>query len=94
MATNLLQDVATYQAAELALLQNSYAYLTLANKRFKDFNKIQDNLGTSVSFDLPPRYSTANSLVFGAFQDSEQRVQTLTADQELAIAYEFSNGLV
>ena len=39
MATNILQNVATYQAAELALLQNSYAYITLANTKFKDFNK-------------------------------------------------------
>ncbi len=91
MATNILQNVATYQAAELALLQNSYAYITLANTKFKDFNKIQDNLGATVTFDLPPRYSSVPSLVFGSFQDSEQRVQSLTADQQRAVAYEFSN---
>lgn len=90
MASNILVDVATYQMANLALLQNMYCYINKANTKFKDFNRLIANLGASVTFDLPPRFVTNSSLV-ATFQDSQQRVQTLTVDQAENVAYEFTS---
>jgi len=79
-ANNILQTVQTYQRSSLALLQNLCAFVSTANTKFKDFDKIPTNLGSSVSFDLPPRATTTQGLV-ASFQAAVQRVQTLTCDQ-------------
>lgn len=79
-ANNILQTVQTYQRSSLALLQNLCCFVSTANTKFKDFDKIPTNLGSSVSFDLPPRATTAAGLV-ASFQPAVQRVQTLTCDQ-------------
>lgn len=90
-ASNILQDVATYNKANLALLQNSFCFLSLANKKFKDFDRdYPANKGASVTFDTPPRFTTANSLT-ASFQGVEQNVQTLTVDQEISTSYEFTS---
>lgn len=89
MPNNVLQQVITYNKSNLALLQNKCAFLSLANKKWKNFDKEQKNLGDTVSFDLPPRFSTTNSLVV-AFQSAEQRVQNLTVDKEVSTSYEFN----
>jgi hypothetical protein len=86
---NILQQVQTYQDSGLAYLVNSFCYINLANKKFKDFEKIEANLGDTVTFDLPPRYTTSPSLV-AVFQDSEQRVQSLTIGKAANTAYQFS----
>ena len=78
--TNLLQQVQTYQRSGLALLQNLCCHISTANTRFKDFDKIQANLGSTVTFDLPPRATTVSGLV-ASFQPAVQRVQQLVADQ-------------
>ena len=78
--TNILQQVQTYQRSGLALLQNLCCHISTANTKFKDFDQIQANLGSSVTFDLPPRFTTTASLV-AAFEPAVQRVQTLTCDQ-------------
>ncbi len=78
--TNILQQVQTYQRSSLALLQNLCCHISTANTRFKDFDKIQANLGSTVTFDLPPRATTVAGLV-ASFQPAVQRVQTLTCDQ-------------
>src|ERR1017187_4997488 len=77
---NILQQVQTYQRSGLALLQNLCCHISTANTKFKDFDKIQANLGSTVTFDLPPRATTTAGLV-AAFQPAVQRVQTLVADQ-------------
>ena len=77
---NILQQVQTYQRSGLALLQNLCCHIATANTKFKDFDKIQANLGSTVTFDLPPRAVTAAGLV-ASFQPAVQRVQTLVADQ-------------
>jgi len=77
---NILQQVQTYQRSGLALLQNLCCHISTANTRFKDFDKIQANLGSTVTFDLPPRATTVAGLV-AAFQPAVQRVQQLVADQ-------------
>ena len=78
--SNILQTVQTYQRSSLALLLNLCCHLSTANMRFKDFDKIQANLGSTVTFDLPPRFTTSAGLV-ASFQPAAQRVLNLTADQ-------------
>lgn len=77
---NILQQVQTYQRSGLALLQNLCCHIATANTKFKDFDKIQANLGSVVTFDLPPRATTVAGLV-ASFQPAVQRVQTLACDQ-------------
>lgn len=87
---NILQQVITYNESNLALLLNSFAFISTANKKFQRFNDdVPKNLGDTVSFDLPPRFTTTNSLVV-SFQSAVQRVQALTVDQQASTAYEFT----
>lgn len=78
--SNILQQVQTYQRSGLALLQNLCCHISTANTKFKDFNKIQANLGSTVTFDLPPRATTVAGLV-ASWQPAVQRVQSLVCDQ-------------
>jgi len=80
LPSNILQTVQTYQRSSLALLLNLCCFVSTANTRFKDFDKIQANLGSTVTFDLPPRFTTTAGLV-AAFEPAVQRVQTLACDQ-------------
>lgn len=89
LPTNVLQQVQTYQRSNLALLENLNCFITTANTKFKDFEKITANLGSSVTFDLPPRFTTATGLV-ASFQPANQRVQTLTCDQATNTSYAFT----
>lgn len=89
LPTNVLQQVQTYQEPGLAFLQNLCCMVSRANTKFKDFNKLEANLGSSVTFDLPPRYTTTSGLV-AVFQASSQRVQTLTASQSANTSYAFN----
>jgi len=91
MATvNILQQVITYNESNLALLLNTFAFISTANMKFQRFNDdIPKNLGDTVSFDLPPRFTTTNSLVVN-FQSAEQRVQQLTVNKQASTAYEFT----
>lgn len=77
---NILQQVQTYQRSSLALLLNLCCHISTANTKFKDFDKIQANLGSTVTFDLPPRAVTAAGLV-ASFQSAVQRVLQLVCDQ-------------
>lgn len=88
-ADNILQQVQTYQMSNLAYLQNLNCFIHTSNTKFKDFDKIEANLGSTVTFDLPPRFVTANSLV-ATFQPAVQRVQTLTVDNAYNTSYVFS----
>lgn len=90
MPINILQQVITYNESNLALLLNSFAFISTSNKKFQRFNDdVPKNLGDTVSFDLPPRFTTTNSLVV-SFQSAEQRVQNLTVNQEASTAYQFT----
>lgn len=77
---NILQQVQTYQRSGLALLQNLCCHISTFNTKFKDFDKIQANLGSAVTFDLPPRATVTAGLV-ASFQPAVQRVLQLVADQ-------------
>lgn len=79
MANNF-QNVETFQQSNIAYLLNKFAFINKANKKFKDFNKLTANLGDTVTFDLPPRFSSEDSLV-ATFQDAEQRKETLKVDE-------------
>jgi P22 coat protein - gene protein 5 len=86
---NILQQVQTYQMSNLAYLQNLNCFIATANTRFKDFDKIEANLGSTVTFDLPPRFVTSNSLV-ATFQPAVQRIQSLTVNNAYNTSYVFS----
>lgn len=77
---NILQQVQTYQRSSLGLLLNLCCMVSTANTKFKDFDKIQANLGSTVTFDLPPRFTTTAGLV-ASFEPAVQRVQQLVCDQ-------------
>jgi hypothetical protein len=77
---NILQTVQTYQRSGLAFLLNLCCMVSTANTKFKDFDKIQANLGSTVTFDLPPRFTTTAGLV-AAFEPAVQRVLQLVCDQ-------------
>lgn len=77
---NILQQVQTYQRSSLGLLLNLCCFVSTANTKFKDFDKIQANLGSTVTFDLPPRFTTTAGLV-ASFEPAVQRVQQLVCDQ-------------
>lgn len=78
--SNILQQVQTYQRSGLALLQNLCCHIATANTKFKNFENIEANLGSTVTFDLPPRAVTNAGLVV-SWQPAVQRVHTLTCDQ-------------
>ena len=90
-ATNILQQVQTYQMAHLAFLQNENCFVSTANTKFKDFEKLVGNLGDTVTFDKPPRMTSTNSLV-ATFQPADQRVQTLVCNQPASVSYAFSSN--
>lgn len=87
--TNILQSVQTYQRAGLGLLLNLCCHIATANTKFKNFDKIESNLGSTVTFDLPPRFTSAASLV-ASFQSANQRVQALTCDQANNVSFAFT----
>lgn len=90
LPTNVLQNVVTYNKAELAFLQNSYAFLSISNKKFDNFQNITGQLGDTVSFDLPPRYYANDGLTIN-LQASEQRKQSLTVDKSKNIGIAFDD---
>lgn len=86
---NILQQVQTYQESNLAYLQNLNCFVATANTRFKNFEKLTANLGDTVTFDLPPRFTVAQSLV-ATFQSADQRVENLTVDKAINVSYAFT----
>lgn len=87
---NILTQVQTYQLSNLAYLQNLNCFISTSNTRFKNFEQLTANLGDTVTFDLPPRMTTTNSLVV-TFQPADQRVQTLVCAQQASTAYAFTS---
>jgi hypothetical protein len=83
--TNVLQQVITYQKAELAWLLNSFYGISKSNKKFKNFNDMTANLGDTISFDVTPRFQTYNGLVITQ-QQSNQRIQNLVCSQAFNVS--------
>lgn len=81
LPNNILQNVQTYNKADLAYLQNLSCFIHTSNKKYKDFEKANPaNLGDTITFDKPPRFVAADGLTVN-FQGVEQRVQSLTVDK-------------
>lgn len=80
LPTNILKQVITYNESGLAYLENLNCFIAESNKKFKNFENIEGNLGDTVQFDVPPRSIAQDGLVV-SFQGAEQRFGTLTCDQ-------------
>jgi hypothetical protein len=90
LPNNILQNVQTYNKADLAFLQNNNCFLSTANKKYNDFQKANPaNLGDTITFDKPPRFVANDGLVVN-FQGAQQRVQTLTVDQSKNVGIDVS----
>ena len=87
---NQLQNVQTYQMSELALLQNENCFVSIANKKYNEFNKLPAQLGSTVTFDLPPRVTSVRSLQ-AQFQPANQRLQSLTVNNEYSASIAFTS---
>lgn len=88
--TNILQQVQTYQLSGLAFMQNLNCFVSTANTKFKDFDRLTANLGDTVTFDLPPRMTTKADLVV-SFQPAVQRVQSLTITNPISSSFAFTS---
>lgn len=77
---NILQQVQTYQESSLALLENLTCFVATSNTKFKEFQNETANLGSTVTFDLPPRFTTTSGLV-ASWQAANQRVLQLSCSQ-------------
>lgn len=89
VSENVLQQVITYQESSLALLTNQNCFVSTCNSKFKNFQDEVANLGDTVSFDLPPRFTTVASQV-AAFESVAQRVHQLTVDYPLSTSFAFN----
>ena len=90
LPNNILQNVQTYNQADLAYLQNNNCFIASANTKYKDFQKANPaNLGDTITFDKPSRFVANDGLVVN-FQGVEQRVQSLVVDQAKNIGIDVS----
>lgn len=80
LPNNILKQVITYNESGLAYLENLNCMIAESNKKFKNFENVEGNLGDTVQFDVPPRAVAMNGLVV-SFQGAEQRFGTITCDQ-------------
>jgi hypothetical protein len=90
MPTNTLQDVQTYNDANLGRLINLMPMVANSNSKFKNFQNITGNKGISVDFNSAPRMTTTDSLT-PKFQGLDQPKHTLTCDKEFSTSYAVDN---
>lgn len=88
--TSNLRSVQTYQRSGLGYLQNAYCGIAKANKKFKDFEKLTGQLGSTVTFDQPPQMIGSSGLT-ASFKGVTQLVETLTVDQSYNVPFSFTN---
>src|SRR5688572_281868 len=89
---NIFKAVATYQPSSLGRLLNQLVFVSTANNKFKEFNtSFSANLGNTITFDLPPRMYSNDSLVVNTFDGVEQRQQSLTIDSEANVNFAVTN---
>ena len=90
LPNNIVQNVQTYNMADLAYLQNDNCFIATANKKYQDFQKANPaNLGDTITFDKPARFVANDGLVVN-FQGVEQRVQTLTVNMAKNVGLDIS----
>ncbi len=87
---NILQNVQTYQKAELAWLLNEFVGINITNKKFRNFNDLVANLGDTVTFDTTPRYISYPGLVITE-QPSVQRLQSLICSQAANVSAAYTD---
>lgn len=90
---NILKNVQTFQKSSLALLQNMGPFCSpdIMNMMFRNFNEdYLSNLGDTITFNRPVRYSTQSGLVVTNFQSTQQLFETLVVDQSANIAFAFN----
>lgn len=90
VVNNMLQNVQTWQMSGLAYLQNQCCFISIANTRFKDFEKMEAQLGDTVGFEKPPQLISNDGLVV-SFQSLVQRIQTLTVDMSKNVALDVTD---
>ena len=88
---NVLQTVQTYQLSGLAGMQNFGFFVNKFNKKFQNFQDRAANLGSTVTFTLPTRGTTVDSLN-AKFQTTVQRVQPLVVSNEISYSYAFTDN--
>lgn len=86
---NILQQVITYQEANLGYLVNQMCIVRNANTKFIDFEQKIANLGDTVTYDKPPRFISSEGLIVN-WQGSVQRSQTLTVNRARNVSYNFT----
>lgn len=90
LPANTLQNVQTYQKAELAWLLNTFVAISMSNKKFKNFNDLTANLGDTVTFDTTPRFISYTGLVITE-QPSVQRLQSLVCSQAANVSMAYTD---
>lgn len=95
MATpnNTLINVATYNDAFLAGLQNQNCFVGTSNTRFNNFQNISGQLGQTVTYDRNPRVTVTKSLV-AQWQPADQRILSLTVDKPYLVGLQFTDEQV
>lgn len=88
--TNTLQNVQTYQKTDIAYMVNSFVMVNIANTKFKDFENLQANLGTTVTWELNTRYRGGNGLIVD-FEETIQNVQTMSCTQAKYVSSAFTD---
>lgn len=83
---NILQQVVTYNMADLKLFQTMACFVATANNRFKDIQNLPGNLGAVANYELPPRFGVTDSLVAN-FQPIQQRARSIAVNQQVSVAY-------
>ncbi len=83
---NILEQVVTWNMADLAIFQNMCCFVSTANTRFKDPENFKGNLGSTVSYEIPPRFVSQESLVVD-FQTIQQNARTITVSKQENISY-------
>jgi hypothetical protein len=83
---NILQQVVTWNMADLEIFQNNCCVVSTANTRFRDPENFPGNLGSSVSYETQPRFVSQDSLVVN-FQEIQQNSRTLTVNKQENVSY-------
>lgn len=83
---NILQQVVTWNMADLEIFQNQCVFVSTANTRYMNPENFAGNLGSSVSYETPPRLVSEASLVVN-FQEIQQNSRTLTVNNQQNVSY-------
>ena len=83
---NILQQVVTWNMADLAIFENCSPFVANANTKFKNPENFPGNLGASVNFEVPPRFVSQESLVVD-FQSIQQNARTLTVNKQANVSF-------